>query len=395
MKHFDVIIIGGSYVGLSMALLLAAKGLKSLIIEKQAKERKTVSREPSRLIAIARASCEVYSDFSLDFFTDTDVQPINFIRVLEEATGAYIDFDPEKIGISNFGYMIEEQNLIGKLFERVSNSPNIQYIQGITLSDIKDDGTLVEVITQQGKSFKARLLVAADGKNSWVRKYMGIRAHRYDYRQTAIVADILHELPHDGAAIEKFMPQGPFAILPKSDGFSSAIVWTIASENADDMRELSQDDLKSIIISNFGDYLGELKLMSEIKFFPLELVHAESYIATRIALVGDSAHAMHPIAGQGLNLGIRDIKELISLIIEYHELGIDIGSESLLKRYEKNRYPDNNFMLAATHNLNLLFANESRLLRKIRGLGMKMVNGSETAKKFFMEYASGIIHLTR
>jgi 2-octaprenyl-6-methoxyphenol hydroxylase len=263
------------------------------------------------------------------------------------------------------------------------------------MNEIKDDGTLAEVITDQGESFKARLLVAADGKNSWVRKYIGIKAHRYDYRQTAIVADISHELPHDGAAIEKFMPQGPFAILPKSDGHSSAIVWTIASENADDIRELSQDDLRSIVFSNFGDYLGELKLLSEIKFFPLELVHAKSYIASRVVLVGDSAHAMHPIAGQGLNLGIRDIKELISLVTEYHELGLDIGSESLLKRYQKNRYPDNNFMLAATHNLNLLFANESRFLRKIRGLGMKMVNSSEVAKKFFMEYASGLISLTR
>jgi 2-octaprenyl-6-methoxyphenol hydroxylase len=370
-KQFDVVIIGGSYMGLSLALMLADIGLKVSVIEKNALRITKNPNEPSRLLAIAKASMDIYSRYNIKGLFDTNAEAITYIRVLESETGSHLDFDPEEVGLNSFGVMVEEHNLLTKLYEKAKVHSNISLKYNTAIQDITPSQGFSIITFEDGNMINAKLVIACDGKNSWVRKYFGVSVQKFNYHQSAIVFDVKHELNHEGAAIEKFLPQGPFAILPKPGGFNSCIL--------------------EIIEEKFGDYLGKIEIVSDVKAFPLELIHAKKYFADRVALAGDAAHAIHPVAGQGLNLGIRDAEALAKLIKQYMELGLDIGSYTMLNEYDKERKPDNNLMIEATHNVNLLFSNNLSAVKLARGFGLRVLNKIPLARKLFMNYAMGLL----
>jgi 2-octaprenyl-6-methoxyphenol hydroxylase len=241
-----------------------------------------------------------------------------------------------------------------------------------------------------GTSIEALLAVATDGRNSPTRQAAGIKATSWRYEQIGIVCTVQHELGHRGVAQEHFLPAGPFAILPMT-GRRSSLVWTERADLAPALLALDEADFLAELAQRFGNYLGELQIIGPRFSYPLGLMHAERYIAPRLALAGDAAHAIHPIAGQGLNIGWRDVAALAEVIVDALRLGIDPGSVATLERYERWRRVDNAMMLAATDALNRLFSNDVALVRFARDVGLAAVNRVPPLKRLFMRHAMGVL----
>lgn len=389
MKKFDVIVVGGGYVGLSFAGMLAQAGFQTTVIEKRHFATKKTHGEPSRLLAINTYSCDVFSKNKLLKSIKAIGQSINHIRVVDYNSTAFLDFAPKDINQDNFGYMVEEHDLGNALYSHLNKNPNLTIIEGTGVDAFEVEQSYVCISLGQDK-ISAPLVVAADGKHSLIRALTGIEHQRHNYGQHAVVCDVAHELDHLGIAVEKFMPTGPFAILPKRGGFSSSIVWTLPEDQHNALKTLPETEITDLIQERFGGYLGKVSIESNLRSFKLELVVAEEYYSERVALLGDALHAIHPLAGQGMNLSLRDANTLTQLLIQQRSLGLDLGSEHMLKEYRKLREADNHMMIEATDKLNRLFSNDFIPLKLARRIGLKLVNQATSLKKAFMQYASGL-----
>ena len=241
-----------------------------------------------------------------------------------------------------------------------------------------------------GQQITARLVVAADGRDSPLRDAAGIDAVRWRYPQTGIVCAVEHELPHHGIAQEHFLPAGPFAILPMTRNRSS-IVWTERNDLAPDILRLDDDAFTAELTERFGGFLGKLDINPTRWSYPLSVVHSKRYIAPRLALAGDAAHAIHPIAGQGFNIGLRDVAALAEVIVDTLRLGLDPGAMTALERYERWRKPDNMMMIGVTDVLNRLFSNDITPVRLARDIGLAAVDRATPLKKIFMRHAMGLV----
>ena len=261
--------------------------------------------------------------------------------------------------------------------------------------ETRRDADGAELVLQSGRRLKARLVASAEGRAGMMREEAGIGARSWSYRQIAIVLVARHERPHRGVAQEKFLPGGPFAILPMRDGpageHRSSIVWT---ERADVARRILATDparFNAEFARRFGDHLGQVEPIGSRWSYPLSLVHAERYVDTRLVLVGDAAHGIHPIAGQGYNLGVRDIAALVEVLVDGKRLGLDIGDAHSLERYARWRRADNFTMVAATDLLNRLFSNDLAPLRLLRDVGLAAVNRTPPLRRFFVRHAMGLV----
>jgi 2-octaprenyl-6-methoxyphenol hydroxylase len=394
MLFAEIIIVGAGYSGLSLSLMLARHGIKSVVVEKSsfaAKENnKPYKKKPCRLFALAAATCELYAKYGINLAFSEIGQPINYIRVLDHGSPAILDFCPQDLELESFGFMVEERLLRQELLKQVRAEKNITLIDNSTIKEISYENGFIYINNENdGQIVRGNLLVAADGKHSRIRQLAGIDVFRHDYRQIGIVCDVVHEKSHAGVAVERFLPDGPFALLPKHGEFSSSIVWTDSDEKANALKSLNSDELNDVIALRFGNHLGEVKVVSSVEIFPLELCHANKYYAKKIALVGDAAHAIHPVAGQGFNLGLRDVDLLTQLIIKQKELGLDISSEIMLHNYQKARRVDNNLLIESTNLLNSIFASRLLSVKLARRLGMDIINHLPWIKKPIMKYASG------
>jgi 2-octaprenyl-6-methoxyphenol hydroxylase len=246
-----------------------------------------------------------------------------------------------------------------------------------------------------GSEIMASLLIAADGSDSGLRRAMGIASAQWNYGQTAIVCVMGHERPHRGVAHERFLPAGPFAVLPMTDdpvhGHRSSIVWTEKAKLVPAMLALPDADFSHELHRRFGPWLGEVRVVGGRWSYPLRFAHAETYIKPRFALVGDAAHTMHPIAGQGLNIGLRDVAALAEVVVEAKRLGLDLGSPAVLERYQRWRRFDNQVLLSVTDSMNWLFSNDLGPVRLVRDLGMAAVNRMGPLKRLFMRHAMGVV----
>ena len=251
-------------------------------------------------------------------------------------------------------------------------------------------GGWIEAGLADGRHVRARLAVAADGARSASRDAVGIEVVRWAYEQTGIVCTVAHERPHRGIAHERFLPAGPFAILPMK-GNRSSLVWTERAALAPQLMEADEATFAAELGARFGDFLGALEVVGPRWSYPLSLTHARSYVAPRLALAGDAAHAIHPIAGQGFNLGIRDIAVLAELVVDQARLGLDIGSDDLLAHYQRWRRFDAVALIAVTDGLNRLFSNHHPALRVTRDVGLAMVNQVPPLKRVFMRHAMGLV----
>ena len=384
----DALIVGGGIVGLGLACALADSGLSAVVVDARAADTRLDARFDGRASAISAGSARILDGIGVWPAMAAHAEPILQIRVSDGASPLHLHYDHADLDLGPLGYMVENRILRHALHERARALPRLVHLAPRRLETLTRD-PLVRATLDDGSRIASRLLVGADGKASAVRADAGIAVDRRRYGQTAIVCTVAHERPHRGIAQERFLPAGPFAILPLSDDRAS-LVWTERADTAPAMLALDDDDFLAEIRRRFTDYLGAVTLAGPRWHYPLESVRARRLTDRRLALAGDAAHAIHPIAGQGLNLGIRDLAALADCATESARLGLDIGGGRTLVRYQRWRRLDSLTMSLATDGLNRLFAGSSAPVAAARRAGLAAVNRRPALKRLLMRHAMGL-----
>lgn len=391
----DVILSGGGLVGQTLALALDQAGLSVAVIDASKSADTLAPAFDGRAFAIAFASYRMWRTLGLGDQLDDVAQPIEQIMVTDGKLGRgpsllHLHFDRAEMRDTDepLGLMLEARHVRLALDSAVKARSSINMIQPMSVSAIERDPAGATVTLADGRKLRAPLLVGTDGRRSFVRGAVGIRTIGWDYPVTAIVATILHEKPHGAVAHEFFLPNGPFAILPLK-GNRANIVWAEPRAAADALLKMNEVDFIAELRKRFGDFLGELSLEGPRFGYPLSLQLAERMIDQRVALAGDSAHGIHPLAGQGLNLGLKDCAALAECIADGVSLGLDPGDVSILERYQRWRRFDNVTMALGMEFFDKLFSNDIKPLRAARTLGLAAVNAVGPARRFFMKYAGG------
>ncbi|MDD2875812.1 MAG: UbiH/UbiF/VisC/COQ6 family ubiquinone biosynthesis hydroxylase [Acidiphilium sp.] len=388
----DIAIIGAGPVGASLALTLSNAGRSVLLVDRAALPPMEHPDFDGRAYAIALGSRALLDSAGVWDVLPFPPCPIERIRVSDGKVGRpaspmFLHFDHRDIGDDPFGWIVEARSLRMAINRQLAASKVVLRAPAQARVTRHADHAVVEVTGQD--SYRARLVVAADGRASALRNEAGIPVTRFAYRQSAVVCAIAHEQPHHHVALEHFLPGGPFAQLPMSDSNGEHISAIVFTESHDIARRLSAMDdagFTTEVARRLGDHLGAVRLIGKRWTYPLSALHAHRYYAPRLALVGDSAHGVHPIAGQGLNLGLRDGLVLAQLI----EAADDPGTMALLARYQRARRPDNLLMLAATDALDRLFSTDLPPIRLARDLGLAAVNRMPRLKRAFMRTAMGL-----
>lgn len=389
-KHSsDTLIIGGGLVGAAMAVALAQRHVSVRVLERG--ERQTVyqPRQDGRVSAISHASVRVFRHLGVWERLAPEAEPILDIRVADQGSRAHVHFDHRSIGDAPFGYMIPNPLIRQALQEAMEAEPRVQVQYGVQVEHLEADPYRARVTLTDGTACEAALLMVADGRYSAMRDKLGIPARILDYGQTAMVCVIRHEQPHHCVAVELFQPAGPLAILPMTDS-RSCIVWTETTAQAESIMALPAEAFTERLAEALGGYLGGIALLGAPHAYPLHLVKAERYIAERTALIGDAAHGIHPIAGQGVNLGYRDVAVMADLIEDARALGQDLGSFTLLEHYQRWRRFDASAMTATTDVLNRLFSNNLPPIRLARRAGLAAFDRLTPVKHWFMKSAMGL-----
>ncbi len=392
MAQRSIVIGGGAFAGLALALALRqGLGPEIPIVVADPALGLRPSRDP-RATAIVAACRRLFEAIGVWDQVAAESQPILDMVVtdskLEDATRpVFLTFGGEVEPGEPFAHMIENRHLIDALVTRAS-AEGID-LRATTVAGFEQSPGGVDVSLGDGGTIEASLLVAADGARSKLRERAGIATHGWDYDQSGIVVTVGHERDHGGRAEEHFLPAGPFAILPLK-GARSSLVWTENRAEAARIVALSEEEFHAELEQRFGLHLGAIKALDRPRAFPLGYFVARSFIGERLALVGDAAHVIHPIAGQGLNMGLKDIAALAEVVVDAARLGIDLGQADVLERYQRWRRFDTMAMGLATNSLNLLFSNESTLLRSVRDIGLGLVDRMPPLKSLFIRQAAGL-----
>jgi 2-octaprenyl-6-methoxyphenol hydroxylase len=388
----SIVICGGAFAGLALALALRqGLGAEVPIVVADPMLANRPSRDP-RATAIVAACRRLFGALGVWDEIAGTAQPILDMVVtdskLEDATRpVFLTFAGNVEPGEPFAHMVENRYLIEALASRAEAAGVDLRATAVTANEARPGGVAVSLA--DGSTIDASLLVAADGARSKLRERAGIATHGWDYDQSGIVVTVGHERDHHGRAEEHFLPAGPFAILPLT-GRRSSLVWTEKRTDAARIVALAEDEFHAELEQRFGLQLGEIKALDKPRAFPLQYFVARSFIAERLALVGDAAHVIHPIAGQGLNLGLKDVAALAESVVDAVRLGIDPGQADVLERYQRWRRFDTMAMGLATNTLNVLFSNESRLLRGVRDLGLGLVDRMPPLKNAFIRQAAGL-----
>jgi 2-octaprenyl-6-methoxyphenol hydroxylase len=400
----DVIIGGGGMVGLTLALALAQGGLKVSVCDPVPAAALTDAKFDGRVSALSYSSVRMFETLGVWSGLADHAQPIHDILVTDAALGGTpspfsLHFDSDELG-QPMGDIAENRFIRSALYAAAEKSPNITLIAPAALTHLDVEDARVTASLSNGNKIAASLAVAADGRDSPMREEMGLKTIGWSYPQTGIVATVEHERPHNGVAYEHFLPSGPFAILPMTSASSgeaagqknrSSLVWTERDDLAPAMMALPDAEFDAEIARRFGAHLGAAKAAGPRWSYPLKFHLARGFVKPRFALAGDSAHGIHPIAGQGLNLGLKDAAALAETVLDAARLGLDIGSADVLARYERWRRFDSFTLAASTDALNRLFSNDIAPLRFARDLGLGIVDGIGPLRRFFMRHAGGDI----
>jgi 2-octaprenyl-6-methoxyphenol hydroxylase len=386
----DVMIVGGGLIGAPLACALAAHGVRVAVIDQTPPESALAASFDGRASAVALASQRMLTTIGLWPDIAPLAAPIEQIRVSDGASPLFLHYDHAELGDEPLGWIVENRALRRAGQIGMASHPGITWLAPIAMTALERGKQGVTARIGDGRSVSAALAIAADGRASPVREAAGITLTKWGYDQSAIVCTVAHERPHGNVAQEHFLAAGPFAILPLT-GNRSSVVWTEKAHLVAPIMAQSEAEFQRELESRFGDYLGRLSLEGPRFCYPLGLQMAKSYTAQRLALIGDAAHGMHPVAGQGMNMGLRDVAALAELLVEAKRLGQDLGDGQLLARYERWRRFDNMLMLGLTDGLVRLFSNNIAPVKLARDLGMAAVNRLPPLKHFFMRHAMGLV----
>jgi 2-octaprenyl-6-methoxyphenol hydroxylase len=388
----SIVIGGGAFAGLALALALRqGLGADVAVIVADPALATRPSRD-GRATAIVAACRRLFGALGVWGEIASTAQPILDMVVtdskLEDATRpVFLTFAGQVEPGEPFAHMVENRYLIDALVARAEAHGIDLRATAVTSYDANEGG--IDVTLADGSVIAASLLIAADGARSKLRERAGIPTHGWDYDQAGIVVTVGHERDHHGRAEEHFLPAGPFAILPLT-GNRSSLVWTEKRSEAVRIIALPEAEFLGELEQRFGLHLGEIKVLDKPRSFPLGYFVARSFIAERLALVGDAAHVIHPIAGQGLNMGLKDVAALAEVVVDAARLGIDLGQADVLERYQRWRRFDTMAMGLATNALNLLFSNRSTVLRTVRDIGLGLVDRAPPVKEIFIRQAAGL-----
>lgn len=390
MDRADVVIFGGGMVGLALASALDGSGLSTIVLDPADPAPRTQAAFDGRTSAVSSSSMNMLRTIGVADHLQEPGCPIWRIAVSDGLEPGGLHFDPDDG--EPLGWMHENRRLRAALQARTEAGSNSWLMWKARVTNVERGDHGVVVALEDGRKLRAPLLVAADGRNSATRETAGIRVARWKYKHQAIVSVLRHERTHENVAYEIFYPSGPFALLPMSDdsgGHRSAIVWSVPNEDATGWLALDDEDFAAEAEAAMGGFLGKTRMLAPRSSFPLGFHHAAQITAQRLALVGDAAHAIHPIAGQGLNLGFRDVAALAEVLVEGARLGLDLGDRQLLDRYQRWRSLDALSVAFATDSLTRVYGVPGKAASAVRRLGMGLIGRVTPLRSRLMNEARG------
>jgi len=386
---FDVVIVGGGSVGASLALALKTAGLKLALLEARPPQPLTdVGDWDSRIYAISPGSAEFLSDCGAWHGLDpARMNRVEEMRILGDDARSRLDFSAYEAGLRELAFIVESRQLQHALWRALESHPTVEIITSAVCKALTftDDAAQLELV--DGRTLSARLLVGADGADSWVRAQVAIPVDVRPYRQSAVVANFATSRPHRDVAFQWFRRDGVLALLPLP-GDRVSMVWSTGDEHATQLMRLAHEELAAQVAGASQDVLGELNMIAPAAAFPLRLQRVRRLVLPRLALIGDAAHNLHPLAGQGVNLGFRDARELARVLTQ-RGLQTDCGDYPLLRRYERARREDIATMQSATDTLQKLFNNDSRGLARLRNFGLQLTDRQPWLKNLLVQHAVG------
>ena len=406
MSHVDIAIMGSGMVGTALAAALSDSSLSIAIIDAQDSERlqsrtlpaDSVAAFKPRVSALTLASKTLLSHVGAWQNIDPQqVMPYQKMSVWDQLGTAQINFDAAEVYRDDLGFIVENQNIVSALHQSMAEQANVSRFYGASLEKTSASNTKPDchILTlSDGKKIHCELLVAADGANSKVRQAMGMATREWDYQHHAIVATVKTKQGHEATARQRFSESGPLALLPLQDkhasGKFSSIVWSVQPDRAKSLMSLSDEQFKQSLEAEFESCLGKVEQVSKRFSYPLRQRHAKTYVDAGVVLVGDAAHTIHPLAGQGVNLGFKDVQALSNILLDASEKGVAINHQSLLNRYNRQRQGDNLMMMGVMEGFKRLFEQKDPLVRWIRNAGLNWVDKQGFVKKQIVQRAMGL-----
>ncbi|MCU7937823.1 MAG: UbiH/UbiF/VisC/COQ6 family ubiquinone biosynthesis hydroxylase [gamma proteobacterium symbiont of Bathyaustriella thionipta] len=389
-KAYDIIIVGGGMVGATLACALGNSAMKVAVIEAhQSDFNWSENSHDIRVSALTHASQHIFENLGVWPSMQHDgVAAYNKMNVWDASGQGQIHFNSVEVGQVDLGHIVENRVIQKAVQKKLADFENIDLLMPLQLQSMTLSESGAELITSDGQHLSAELVVGADGANSWVRKQADIALNSWAYHQTAVVCNVKTSESHQDACWQQFMPEGPLAFLPLADGQSS-IVWSTTEEKSQALVNMDEKSFNQELQMTFGSSLGRIQLTSERGAFPLRLRHAKHYVQEHLALVGDAAHTVHPLAGQGVNLGLLDAVVLAEEVIRAHEKKRALGALSTLRRYERRRKVDNIAMLAAMDAFKRLFSNDITPLKLLRNAGLNLADKFTPFKNLMIKRAMG------
>ncbi|SBO32666.1 2-octaprenylphenol hydroxylase [Anaplasma phagocytophilum] len=381
-NYYDVVILGGGINGVLCAIGLSHKDISVLVVE----ERDAIlDGNQGRVYAFSKRSKEILENFSV-WNDGIRSSPIDHIMIYDGNSCSSVHYDRVLVDDQPMGYVVEASEIAKFMHQKLNF--DVITSSSCKLFTVKDG--FAEIYLSCGKKIYTKLVVCAEGKNSRFRNSLSLKTINYAFGQGFIVCNINHEKHHRNTAIEHFCTNGPSAILPMYGGYSSSIVWTEKYEMAQLIQNLPIEEFTKLLQEKFSDFLGKIEVNSKINCYKTSMSLLKKIFINRAIIIGDAAHAIHPIAGQGLNLGMRDVGVLVEIIEKYHKLGSDIGQKFILQEIDNRRLLDNVSMSFVCTGINSIFSNDSAILKVARRAAMSVVEMSPTLKKILMSHAMGI-----
>ena len=391
MQSVDIAIIGGGMVGLTVAAALENSGLRIAIIESKLPDTELADLPDVRVSAISRASENILEHVGAwQGIVTRRASPYSSMKVWEQDSFARIEFEAEQIAQRNLGHIVENRVIQLSLLEKVSKQENVTLLAPERCSNIMFGESEAWLNLESGKAITAKLVVGADGANSWLRQQVDIPLTHWDYGHSALVANIRTVESHDKTARQIFRPEGPLAFLPLGEDNLNSIVWSLDPLHAENLVSMPEEEFNKQLTAAFDNQLGLCKVEGERQAFPLKMRYAKDFVKERVVLVGDAAHTIHPLAGQGVNLGLADAAALAETINELHQEGKDIGLKMNLRPFERWRKTEAAQMIASMQGFKELFSGSNPIKKLVRGIGMSLTNEVSPVKDECLKRALGV-----